>query len=109
MYFADFQGVVSSILNRKIWKVAPLLKRLVKTVECHYPEIVDHITLFNVPRVASAAYNAMKGFVDPVTADKIELFSGVPSDRFKEMMSEDVIPVEYGGRNKIEYPQTALE
>jgi len=107
VYLADFQGVVSSILNRKIWKVVPLLKHLVKTVECHYPEIVDHIVLFNVPRVASAVYNFVKGFLDPVTAEKIELFAGVPTERFKELMSEDVIPVEYGGKNTIDYPQTA--
>ena len=107
VYFADFQGVVSSILNRKIWIVVPLLKRLVQTVECHYPEIVDHITLFNVPRIASAVYNVVKGFLDPVTAEKIELHPGVPLDRFREIMSDDVIPLEYGGSNEMSYPQTA--
>ena len=107
-YFADFQGVVTSIFNRQIWKVIPLLKVLVKAVECHYPEIVDHIILFNVPRVASAAYNIVKGFLDPVTAEKIELHAGLPIDRFKEMMSVDVIPLEYGGKNEIAYPETSL-
>ena len=107
VYYADFSGVVSSILNRKIWKVIPLLKRLVKKVESHYPEIVDHITLFNVPTIASAAYKVVRGFLDPVTADKIELFSTVPLDRFKEVMGEDIIPVEYGGKNNlVDYPQT---
>jgi hypothetical protein len=107
VYFADFSGVVSSIINRKIWKVIPLLKRLVKKVESHYPEIVDHITLFNVPTIASAAYKVVRGFLDPVTADKIELFSGVPLERFNELMGEDVIPKEYGGKNEIEYAQTS--
>ena len=106
VYFADFSGVVSSILNRKIFKVIPLLERLVKKVESHYPEIVDHITLFNVPTIASAAYKVVRGFLDPVTADKIELFSGVPLKRFKELMGEDVIPQIYGGKNEIDYPQT---
>ncbi|KAK1742196.1 CRAL/TRIO domain-containing protein [Skeletonema marinoi] len=106
VYFADFSGVVTSIMNRKIWKVIPLLKRLVKKVESHYPEIVDHITLFNVPTIASAAYKVVRGFLDPVTADKIELFSGVPLERFNELMGENVIPKEYGGRNDCDYPQT---
>ena len=106
VYFADFSGVVSSIMNRKIWKVIPLLKRLVSKVESHYPEMCDHITLFNVPAVASAAYRVVRGFLDPVTADKIELFSGGPSERFKEMMGEDVVPLEYGGSNQCNYPQT---
>ncbi|KAL7539278.1 hypothetical protein ACHAXR_009148 [Thalassiosira sp. AJA248-18] len=109
VYFGDLQGVVTSILNRKIWKVVPLIKSLVKSVECHYPEVVDHIVLFNVPRVASAFYNFCKGFVDPVTAGKIEVFAGVPYDRFNELISENVIPVEYGGKNGIAYPSTASE
>ena len=77
-----------------------------KKVESHYPEIVDHITLFNVLTVASAAYKVVRGFLDPVTAVKIKLFSGVPLERFKEMMGDDVIPKEYGGKNEIDYPQT---
>lgn len=107
VYFADFQGVVSSIMNRKIWKAIPLLKTITKTVECHYPEIVDHIVLFNMPRVASAVYSFIKAFLDPITAEKIELFPGVPIDRFRELMDDNVIPVEYGGKNTMNYPQTA--
>lgn len=34
VYYADFQGVVSSIVKGKIWKVIPLLKVLAKKVEC---------------------------------------------------------------------------
>lgn len=60
-----------------------------------------------IKSVASAVYNFVKGFLDPVTADKIELYPGVPSERFSELIGEDVIPVEYGGKNNIAYPQTA--
>jgi hypothetical protein len=108
-YFADLQGVYGSIINGRIWKVVPLLKALARTVECHYPELVDHITLFNVPRAASAVYAVIRGFLDPVTAGKIELHPGVPHGRFAELLPEDVIPVEYGGRNDVDYPQTASE
>eukprot|EP00578_Thalassiosira_sp_NH16_P018690 CAMPEP_0181083346 /NCGR_PEP_ID=MMETSP1071-20121207/4108_1 /TAXON_ID=35127 /ORGANISM="Thalassiosira sp., Strain NH16" /LENGTH=332 /DNA_ID=CAMNT_0023164997 /DNA_START=8 /DNA_END=1005 /DNA_ORIENTATION=+ len=63
---------------------------------------VDHIVLFNVPRVASAAYHMVRAFLDPVTAAKIELFAGVPYDRpVQGIDDDDVIPVEYGGRNRI--------
>ena len=109
IYLADLQGVVQGILNGKILKVVPLLKSLVQTVECHYPELVDHIVLFNVPRLALGVYKAIRGFLDPVTAQKIELFPGLPYERFKELMSEEVIPVEYGGKNAIDFPQTAAK
>ena len=107
VYFADLQGVVSSILSRKISKVVPLLKTLVSTVERHYPELVDHIVLFNVPRIASAAFNVVKAFLHPTTSQKIELFAGVPLERMKELVPSSVIPIEYGGMNsKMDYPQT---
>ena len=109
VYFADLRGVYGSIINGGIWKVVPLLKALARTVECHYPELVDHITLFNVPRAASAVYSVVRGFLDPVTAGKIELHPGVPYGRFAELLTEDVVPVEYGGRNDVNYPQTAYE
>lgn len=106
-FYADFQGVVSSIMSRKIWSVTPLLKALVNAVECHYPEIADRIVLFNVPRIASVAFRVVKAFLDPVTAEKIEVFSGVPLERFKEEMLVEVIPKEYGGANEMEYPNTS--
>jgi hypothetical protein len=62
--------------------------------------------LFNVPKIASAIFQVVKGFLDPVTTDKIEVFGGVPYDRFTQLLSEEVVPVEYGGKNQIPYPQT---
>ena len=106
MYYADFSGINSAILSGKIWSSIGLMHKIVKLVECHYPEIVEKITLFKVPFIMSASFNAVKGFLDPTTAGKIELFSGVPLNRFLDTMSEENIPVEYGGKNEIEYPTT---
>jgi hypothetical protein len=92
-----------------IWKVVQLLKALANTVENHYPELVDHVMLFNLPRAASAVFKVVKGFLDPVTANKIELYPGVPYARFAELLPDEIIAVEYGGKNRIEYPQTVFE
>jgi hypothetical protein len=108
VFFGDLQGIVSAIMWGSIWSAVPLLKALVKTVEQHYPEIVGPIVLFNVPKVAAAVYSAIKLFLDPVTAAKIEMHPGVP-ERLKELLGEDVIPVEYGGTNPVEYPKCATE
>ena len=40
------------------------------------------------------------------TVNKIEFHSSVPYKRLLELMSNDVIPEEYGGTNKIDYPHT---
>jgi len=103
-YVADAEGITSGIMNRAVWRVMPLLKALTRAVEEHYPEIADKIVLFNVPRIASVFYRAVRTFLDPVTAEKIELHSGIPTGEFERIMSPSVIPVEYGGTNDVEYP-----
>lgn len=83
------------------------MRKIVNTVERHYPEIVECITLFNVPFIMSSSFNVVRAFLDPVTAAKIGIHSGVPMEKFKEVMSEYVIPAEYGGMNEIEFPSTS--
>jgi len=106
IYCADFKGIISGVFNRNAFNLVPLLKTLVKVIECHYPEIVDKIILINVPRVSMALYAVIKRFLDPETVAKIEFHSSVPYKRLLELMSNDVIPEEYGGTNKIDYPHT---
>lgn len=104
MYYADFAGIVSSIMSGEIWKAINLMRKIVNTVEKHYPEIVECITLFNVPFIMSSSFNVVRAFLDPVTAEKIGIHSGVPLENFKEVMSEHVIPAEYGGMNEMDFP-----
>ena len=108
-YVADAKGITSGIMNRAVWRVIPLLKALVKAVEEHYPEIADKIVLFNVPRIASVFYRAVRTFLDPVTAEKIEIHSGVPMDVLEKIMPKSIIPREYGGTNDVHHPQPVTE
>ena len=108
-YVADATGIYAGIMNRAVWRVIPLLKALVKAVEDHYPEIADKIVLFNVPRVASVFYRAVRTFLDPVTAEKIEIHSGVPMDVLEKIMPKSVIPREYGGSNDVNFPHPVTQ
>ena len=40
---------------------------LTKQVEAHFPEIVDHVVLFNAPRVFASIFPLVKAFMDPIT------------------------------------------
>ena len=51
-FFGDLAGCVGG-LGRELLRVIPLLTKLTNAVEMHYPEIVDHIVLFNAPWVFS--------------------------------------------------------
>ena len=106
IFCGDCSGIISAILNGSIWKVVPLLKSLVRSVEDFYPEIAAQIILFNVPKAATVFYNLTKTFIDPVTVSKISLYSGVPTKEFLRHMPLDAIPADYGGTNLVPYPAT---
>ena len=103
-YCGDAAGMVGGIVTGNVWRILPLLRALVRTVEAHYPEIVERIVLFNVPRAAAVFYRAVRKFLDPVTAAKISLHAGVPLDVLGGMMSLDAVPAEYGGTSQVPYP-----
>ena len=44
----------------------------------------------------------MKVFLDPVTANKIQIHSNVPAVLF-ELMSKETIPREFGGESEIDF------
>jgi len=43
-----------------------------------------------------------------VTATKIEIHARVPTERFLQLMDKATLPIEYGGANELDYPQTLL-
>lgn len=91
-------------------KTIPLLQTLTEEIECHYPEIAGAIVLFNCPPMLTSLFNrVVKPFMDPITAGKVEMHSGVPLERFREIMGTDAsIPVCYGGTNTTAFPETEV-
>ena len=48
-----------------------------------------------------------KKAMDPVTAAKLHLSAGLPKSLALELIDEDCLPKEYGGRNTVSYPKTS--
>ncbi len=105
-FFADVTGY--ELVNGM--KTIPLLQTLTEEVECNYPEIAGAIVLFNCPSMLTSLFNkVVKPFMDPITAAKVEMHSGVPLERLRELLgSDDNIPVCYGGRNTTAFPETLI-
>ena len=106
VYLADAGGMAWNFASaRRLGSFVKLLRACTESVERHYPEMAARIILMNVPRVAAFLHNKLvKHFLDPVIADKIELCSGIPTERLLEIMDVSVLPVEYGGENEIVLP-----
>ena len=46
--------------------------------------------------------------MDPITAAKVEVYAGVPSERLLEIMPAATLPAEYGGASTAYFPQTRI-
>jgi len=64
-----------------------------------FPETMNKMVIVNAPRFFSATWAIIKGFLDPRTAAKIELFSSTSAAEkmLKELIDEDMLPRDYGG------------
>jgi len=100
--FLDARGI-----NRNALKVTTLLKALTKAVETFYPEIAARIIIFRIPKIMSLLYRAVRVFLDPVTAEKIYLYPGIPTEEFLKHVPLNAIPEEYGGKSQVQFPETA--
>ncbi|KAI1489925.1 CRAL-TRIO domain-containing protein [Biscogniauxia mediterranea] len=68
----------------------------------YYPERLGHMYLINAPSLFSWVWRTVKGFLDPVTASKIDVVSGNPSKILLEHIPAENLPEKYGGTCKCE-------
>lgn len=64
-----------------------------------FPETMSKMILVNVPKVFSALWTVIKGWLDARTASKVELYSSTKSGhkRLLELVDADQLPSDYGG------------
>lgn len=64
-----------------------------------FPETMNKMVIVNAPRFFSATWTIIKGFLDPRTTAKVELFSSTSAAEkcLKELIDEDQLPSDYGG------------
>jgi CRAL/TRIO domain len=66
----------------------------------HYPERLGKLYLINAPWGFSSVFSVVKGFLDPVTVDKIHVLgSGYKTELLTQVPAEN-LPVELGGTSQ---------
>eukprot|EP00931_Biecheleriopsis_adriatica_P114888 TRINITY_DN90769_c0_g1_i1.p1 TRINITY_DN90769_c0_g1~~TRINITY_DN90769_c0_g1_i1.p1 ORF type:complete len:425 (+),score=72.99 TRINITY_DN90769_c0_g1_i1:51-1325(+) len=73
-----------------------------KIVSCRdmlMPNTLKHVFLIRAPGIFSAVWNTAKGFLDPVTRDKVQIVSGEKAslELLRKYMSNEIIPAYMGG------------
>ena len=99
------------LFDMKGWKLSHALhmrkvKRLVTTLQDHYPERLEAAVLMRAPGIFASAWAVIKGFIDPVTAVKVRFTSGSDSElaAYKQLGVWSVVVTSYGGGNEKQVP-----
>eukprot|EP01038_Epipyxis_sp_PR26KG_P008106 gene8106-10978_t len=75
------------------------LKKTIAVQEAYYPERLSTMFIINAPSFLPGLWGLVKPWLDPVTAQKIQILGKNYIDKLREFIDDDVIPVEYGGKN----------
>jgi len=77
-----------------------IIKEQSKIDSLCFPETMSKMIMINSPVFFSASWRLIKGWLDPRTTSKIEVYSGRSywEKRLKELVDEDVLPSDYGGK-----------
>jgi len=95
----DLDGLSASSVNRHVMNI---IKSLSKIDNLCYVETLSKMIIVNAPVFFTAIFKVIKGFLDARTQKKIEIFSSArkASSRLRELIDEEHIPSDYGGKAK---------
>lgn len=94
----DMQGLSASALSSETIDVVKLASK----VSDFFPETLHCMLIINAPGFFSMFWGLIKKFIDPRTAQRIQVFSNTEKAMaaLRKLIDEQEIPVDYGGGNK---------
>lgn len=89
----DLKGVGVS----KVSSVYSYVKSASAILQNYYPERLGRLYLINAPWGFSGAFNFVKGFLDPVTVQKIHILGTGYQDQLLAQVPKENLPKQFGG------------
>mmetsp|Transcript_35742 Transcript_35742/g.91905 ORF Transcript_35742/g.91905 Transcript_35742/m.91905 type:complete len:454 (-) Transcript_35742:278-1639(-) len=99
-----YVGDLAGLRMRQCLNNLKVLKACAQVIEVHFPEQAGQIFLINAPPMVAMLWSAAKRILDPAVAAKVNIFSGVPTEKLLEIVEPEVLPQELGGRNPLVFP-----
>lgn len=72
------------------------VKLLISILQYHYPDTLAAAYIVNEPWIFGACWRIIRGWLDPVTAEKINFVS---AEKLKDIMDASIIPEDIGSSN----------
>jgi hypothetical protein len=80
------------------WACFKSLKEVITVDEAYYPETLKNLFVINAPIYFTALYRIVKPWLDPLVIEKIQILGEDYYPTLSKYISDDVLPVEYGGK-----------
>jgi CRAL/TRIO domain len=81
----------------KVSSVYGYVKQASAISQDHYPERLGKLYLINAPWGFSGVWSVVKGFLDPVTVNKIHILGGMYQSDLLSQVPKENLPTEFGG------------
>lgn len=90
----DLKGLGWQHFNRSAFKLVQIAAQV---NDLYYPEQLKVCYIVNAPKLFSAIWNVVQRFFDPVTREKIQIFSNCPTEVLCKRIHPDSLPAFLGG------------
>jgi hypothetical protein len=80
------------------WGSSAAFKESVRVDESYYPQTLKTMFIINASVYFTALWSVVKLWLDPLTVEKIQILGDDYYPTLIKHISEDMIPVEYGGK-----------
>ncbi|KIS71490.1 putative phosphatidylinositol(PI)/phosphatidylcholine(PC) transfer protein [Mycosarcoma maydis] len=82
----------------QFWKVSGYVQQASNIGQHYYPETMGKFYIINSPYIFTTVWSVIKGWLDPVTVEKIKILGHKYQDELLQQIPAENLPVDLGGK-----------
>ncbi|KAE8212234.1 hypothetical protein CF327_g4105 [Tilletia walkeri] len=82
----------------QFWKVSTYVQQASNIGQHYYPETMGKFYIVNAPYIFTTVWSVIKGWLDPVTVEKIKILGSGYADELMQQISPENLPSTLGGK-----------
>ncbi|KAJ9477364.1 SEC14 cytosolic factor [Pseudozyma hubeiensis] len=82
----------------QFWKVSGYVQQASNIGQHYYPETMGKFYIINAPYIFTTVWSVIKGWLDPVTVEKIKILGHKYQDELLQQIPAENLPVDLGGK-----------
>ncbi|WFD42864.1 hypothetical protein MPSI1_001514 [Malassezia psittaci] len=82
----------------QFWKVSSYVQQASRIGQYYYPETMGRFYIINAPYIFTTVWSVVKGWLDPVTTEKIQILGSNPVGEMSKQIPLENLPALIGGK-----------